>query len=333
MTASFSLILSERKRYVLKMVIIFVVLCTLLPFLESISQIPTALATDDSMAAAYDARLSGHESVYLSSLGRKLFAIIWMLNNVIPVLIFIAIINKMDKKLIIGLCLAIVTIWISQMILGGRSRLVQNALYVVVVYFFFRKHLSPSLNKKILFGGSLFLSIAIFALVAVSVSRFNSFSSSQTSSMTIWSWLGLYAGEGALNFNCLEWYAQKSPNYVNGYATLLLPLSILSGNKITVAEVWSMKSRLGIPGNIFYTYVGGIMMDWGKIGTLLFLSFFSFLVYFFVIKRRRFSGGKKMLILCLWSKILVVGPIFFTYATYDDQVNLLCSLIFGALFL
>jgi oligosaccharide repeat unit polymerase len=323
----------ERKKKILQVVIVFLVLCTLLPFFESLFQIPSAFATENSFADAYETRLAGNVSDYLSPPGRKFFAIIWMFNNVIPVLIFVAIINKLDKRLIVGLCIALVTIWIHSMVLGGRSKLVQNALYIFLVYFFFKGYLSPAMNKKIVAFGSVFMSIALVAVIAVSISRFNTIWLDSTSSMTLWSWLGLYAGEGALNFNCREWNMPGSSDYIIGYATLIVPLSLFSGNIISVFDIWNMKSKLGIPGNQFYTYVGAIFMDYGKFGTLLFLLFFSTVMYFMVIKSSILSGGKRLLFLSLWAKILVVGPIFYTYSTYGDQMNLLWACIFGILFL
>lgn len=327
------LLMPERKKKILQVVIVFLVLCTLLPFFESLFQIPSAFATENSLADAYETRLAGNVSDYLSSPGRKFFAIIWMFNNVIPVLIFVAIINKLDKRLIVGLCIALVTIWIHSMVLGGRSKLVQNALYIFLVYFFFKGYLSPAMNKKIVAFGSVFMSIALVAVIAVSISRFNTIWLDSTSSMTLWSWLGLYAGEGALNFNCREWNMPGSSDYIIGYATLIVPLSLFSGNIISVFDIWNMKSKLGIPGNQFYTYVGAIFMDYGKFGTLLFLLFFSTVMYFMVIKSSILSGGKRLLFLSLWAKILVVGPIFYTYSTYGDQMNLLWACIFGILFL
>lgn len=42
-----------------------------------------------------------------------------------------------------------------------------------------------------------------------------------------------------------------------------------------VEDNWATVSKLGIPGNIFYTYIGSIFEDFNKIGTLIFLLVFS----------------------------------------------------------
>ena len=84
------------------------------------------------------------------------------------------------------------------MILGGRSKLVQNALYMVIVYFIFKRFLHHDIIVKVNKYGFLIFSVAILGVVAVTISRFNNMDSTNMNS--IWEWIGLYAGEGSLNF-------------------------------------------------------------------------------------------------------------------------------------
>ena len=296
-----------------------------MPFLESLLQIPAAMAKDDALANAYDSRYS-NISDYLSFFGRKFFAIVWMLNNLIPPFLFLSIIKKYDKKIIILLCISLATIWLHAMVLGGRSKLVQNALYLLFNYFLFKGYIDKKIKTKITFYGSILFSVAVLAVAAVSISRFNTTYADTSSAMdSIWTWLGLYAGEGTLNFNCWEWEIKGS---TNGYMTMSVLLSLLDGHAVTVEELWRLGDKLGIPGNNFFTYVGDIYKDFGRFGTVLFILILATLTRKMSEPKTKTINIKKLIYLSLWAKILVIGPIFYTYGAYADQQNLLVTIIY-----
>lgn len=314
----------KSERFVNRLIVVLMI-CAILPFLESIIHLPNVLRSG-AMADVYNMRLEGRGSDYLSFLGRKFFLILWLCNNLIPILLLYSVVKNKKKKYIVGLSLTLITIWIHSMFLGGRSKLVQNALYVIFVFFIFKQFIPENKRKIIIKYGVVVLSVAGVGLAAVSISRFASME--DTSSLSsIWEWIGLYAGEGALNFNALEWYVKGS---TNGYTTFALPLSVYDGALITVEDLWNIKSKLGIPGNIFYTYMGPFVGDFGKTGGIVVLFILSMLVTF-IYKSKHTNGMQKLCLICLWGKILMVGPIFYTYSTVDDQINLLISLIIVAL--
>lgn len=299
-----------------------IVLCMVLPFLESLIRIPQALA-NDSMSNAYEQRLYNSSSSleYLSFMGRKCFLILWRLNNVIPVLIFVHMIRSGKKKYIIGLSMAIITIWIHSMVLGGRSKLVQNGLYVVFCFFVFKDYFAENVRRNIIKYGSIVLSCAVVAVVVVTISRFASMHDSRMGS--IWEWVGLYAGEGVLNFNAFNWYVTKT---LGGYSTFALPITLMTGEKLDVEFFWNLGRSLGIKGNIFYTYIGAFFNDYGKYGALIVLSLLALLTLR-AYKGRIGSPITKLVLICLWGKILLIGPIFYTYGSVDDQWNLLLAVI------
>ena len=320
---TFSLSIKETK--IIYIVSIFMSVCTVLPFIETIIQLPNALANSDQLNRIYEDRLSGESNEYLSFLGRKFFYFVWLLNNLVPILIFINLIlpNK-NKKIILLLCLALVTIWLHAMILGGRSKLVQNALYMIAVYFIFKRFLHQDIINKVNKYGILVLSVAFLGVAAVTISRFQSMDSTNMNS--IWEWVGLYAGEGNLNFNSTLWYVRDKST--DGYSTFSLLLSWINGEELSVADSWALSSKLGISGNIFYTYVGSIFKDFNVYGTIIFILIFSVLVQK-LTKCIRNVSFVQLIILCLWAKILIIGPIFYTYGAVDDQKNLLFTLLFS----
>jgi len=158
------------------------------------------------------------------------------------------------------------------------------------------------------------------------ISRFTSIEAEGSNIENIWIWLGLYAGEGVLNFNSLMWYVEKSTGGDSTFIFLKDLLGLTKGSG--VEDNWATVSKLGIPGNIFYTYIGSIFEDFNKIGTLIFLLVFSTIT----IKLTKIKNGlitfPQIIILCLCARVLVI-PTFYTYTSLMAQTNLLCVLCFS----
>lgn len=309
----------NRKLFVNRLIWVLI-FCSILPFMESLIQIPNSIMDSRSMASMYEQRLEGGGSDYLSFWGRKFFLIIWRLNNLIPFLLFYTIIKGYNKKIVLGLALSLLTIWLHSMILGGRSKIVQNVLYLIFVYFVFFLQIPKNYRAKIAKYGLIFISVAIAGIAIVTISRFASKEGS-TSMDSIWEWIGLYAGEGALNFNSLAWNVKGS---THGYSTIALPLGIGDGHLLTVEELWNVRNKLRIPGNIFYTFIGYFVFDYGLVGGMIVLLILAFM---FILVYKKCSVFKKLCLISLWGKIAIIGPIFYTYGTIDDQINLFASLL------
>lgn len=313
---------TRRQQNILYVISVLIIICTIIPFIETMIEVPSSLNNRASMANIYDARLEGNVDDYLSFIGRKFFFFIWKLNNLIPILIFAnLILPKKNKIIIIGLCLSLITIWMHSMILGGRSRLVQNAIFSFSIYLLFRNFFNISLKRRLDRLILILFSIASFFVILVTISRFIT----MDTDMTMWEWIGLYAGEGVLNFNSMLWDIDKT---TGGYSTCALLMSLIHGSTVGVEDLWEVISKLGVPGNIFYTYVGSIYMDFNKVGTIIFLLL-SVLIINKICNQKSKNQFRQLIFLSLWIKILMVGPIFYTYTTVDDQINLLISIIFA----
>ena len=307
----------------IRILIYIIIACSILPLIESLIQIPNSITDSSSMSSMYEQRLEGSGNDYLSFFGRKFFLVLWRLNNFIPFLLFYVIIKGYNKKIIVCIVLSLLTIGLHSIILGGRAKLVQNALYVIFVYFVFYPQIQKEIRIKMAKYGVVLISVVVAGIAAVSISRFSS-KEGATSMNSIWEWLGLYAGEGSLNFNALAWDAKGT---TSGYCTLCLPKGLIEGELISVEELWSMKSKLGIPGNIFYTFMGPFVFDYGLGGGIFVLII---LTVIFMKVYKRCNAFKKLCLIGLWGKIAIIGPIFYTYGTIDDQINLFitCLIIY-----
>lgn len=311
--------INSQKTIFIKILIYIIIVCSILPFIESLIKLPSSIIDSGYMASMYEQRLDGYGDDYLSFVGRKFFLILWRLNNFIPFLLFYVIIRGYNKKIITCVALSLLTIWLHSIILGGRSKLVQNALYVIFVYFLFYSQIPVKYRIKITKYGITLISVVVTGIAAVSISRFSSMED-VTSMASIWEWLGLYAGEGSLNFNSLAWNVKGS---TLGYCTFCLPNGIINGEILSVEDLWNLISKLGIPGNIFYTFMGPFIFDYGVVGGIFILIIITFI---FMNIYKRCNAFKRYCLIGLWGKIVIIGPIFYTYGTIDDQINLLVSL-------
>lgn len=305
---------------------VFIIIVSFEPFLENLFYLPTVLANSKHAANMYDMRLNGVTFEYLSFIGRKLNRISTSFELVYPILLFYNLSKKkINSFLLIGLLMVILSFWMHELGLGGRSKLVQNILYVLVVYFLMKRYVNPDVNKKIVKYGLIVIGVGVAIIMIISLSRFASLEEEGTNVDSVWLWLGLYAGEGILNFNSLMWDVTKS---TDGNSTfILIKTFLLGGDDITVADHWNAVAKLGIPGNIFYTYVGSIYEDFNSIGTIVFILIFSYFTVQFTKIKKGVITLPKIIILCFCARILVV-PTFYTYSTLMSQLNLFCSLCF-----
>lgn len=318
------LYVTSNQKIILEYFTVFLVIVSFEPFLENLLHLPTVLANSDYAARMYENRVD-----YLSFWGRKFNWISTSFELLYPPLLFYFLSQKnIPRKLIYGLVMVIASFWIHELGLGGRSKLVQNILYLVVCFFIFKQYINPAIVKKIILYGSIVIGVGIGMILIISLSRFASIEAEGSNMENIWIWLGLYAGEGILNFNSLMWYIDKS---TYGDTTFIFIKDLLGlTDKTGVTDNWVAVSRLGIPGNIFYTYIGSIFQDFNKLGTILFLLIFSLTTIRLSNIKKGMVTFPKILILCLCARILVI-PTFYTYTSLVAQTNLFYALCFSLL--
>lgn len=318
------IVISKRQFEIINSLSYVLVFCCVLPLIETIVYLPNAFSSDTFIGEMYDKRLMGIAvQDYLSWISRKFYYVIMLCSLLLPVCLFVQLKKKaVNTKLVIGLVFSVILDALHNMINGGRSSFMQNLLYIIIVYFLFKNQISDNNRNKIRIGGLIAMSICALAMMVVTISRFINDNNGIYDNAFIW--LTLYAGEGPLNFNNDLWYVDKT---VGGYKTCGLIIGVLSGHFVTVRELWQLGDKLGVAGNIFYTWIGTLCMDWGKLSTFIIVLLSSFSVFSFIVKRRKMTIVS-FILMCLWARILVLGPIFYTYATIESQYCLLVCFLF-----
>lgn len=322
---NYTLEITDQQMRILDKLSIFLALCSVLPFIETVLKLPSALLSQSSAADMYAQRLDGAgDQNYLSFLGRKFYYMLMLFDYAISPLIFIQLTRqKCNKKVVLGLILCLLTKWSFSMILGGRSSMVQNILYTIVVYIIYRRFLPQTINRKILYWGSIVLGFGFFAMMVVTISRFSEMNSKAFDSPL--QWMALYLGEGALRFNDQMWYVEKSSG---GYLTNQLFVSLFLGRWITVDEIWAAGDKIGIFGNYYYTWIGQFYGDWGRYLTPLIIIILSVIFSRDFAKKKEKVDVVSLFYLGWWAKTLVLSPFFFALAGGPNQLSLLMFVLF-----
>lgn len=310
---------SSKQHKILVNVALLSFLCSILPFIENILRLPISFGNADVLSDMYDDRGN-----YLSFLGSKFQLLCDYLSLISPIILFYLLsLNKKSWKLIGGCLCVVLNECLFSFNTGGRSGLVQNLFYLFIVYSIMEKNIDYKVKKKINYIGLLIISFLIIIVLLVTISRYNS-SGSDTGN--IFTWLALYAGEGPLNFNNDMWYVTKSTNGDNTFVALRWLLGITDVN--SVQDNWLANQRLGIRGNVFYTYVGFIFADYNLVGTILFLS----LIVILLLTKIKTKGNKfpihNIFYIALWSRVLFSGTTFYSYMNIRSNFVLLYTLLF-----
>lgn len=183
-----------------------------------------------------------------------------------------------DKKLKLIQYLLIIPAIISPSLLAlsyvARGPLLFLILLVFAMFFLFRKHMSNKTKKRFMAS---FISMGVVLMIvfaAITISRFGK-SSQRTDDFGISFFFYKYAGENFVNFNGLLYNGQQGLMYgENCFPYFANALGI--GNRTSLDEHrYVGEAKTGVPIWVFYTFVGDLCIDFGKLGTLIFAILIS----------------------------------------------------------
>lgn len=319
---------SIRNEKLINSFLILIALLSILPFVESVIHVLANGTNTKTVADTYYARADGiSNNEYLSWFGRKCYALVNFVIDIHPVL-FMYYLGKKDinKKLVIGLILPIITVILYNYSHGGRSTVTQFMLYLLFVYSLFSNTLKPKIRKIVKLTGTIIF-VGFFSLMLlITVLRFNSYSNQNEAPFIVG--VSLYLGEGFLNFNETAWYAEAKSNGDTCFPLIKKSLGMKTFTKIIDRRnYWAPK--LKIPTHIFYTYIGSFYVDFGRSGTFFFILLIAYFLRLITKKVSTYTALHTMIIISLFGKIFMVGIFFFPYGLYKHQFLLLTGLIFA----
>ncbi len=314
---------------------IFIGLVSIVPSAEITYLLATVSRMDKSVfSEIHTMKNTGDGAIntlQLSAISRPFYFFVYRLSDISPILLFLQFAApKKDWRIIVLLLLSIYCVNGMGIIQGGRRSITQTALYIIGLYFIFKKFLPINVKKAIRIYGVILLAGIIAVFLFLTFARFteNKFESRGT----VIEWISLYAGEGPLNFNKYIWNMHGTTNgdYCFSYFKQLFGLDSFNNN-IERRDYWALKTN--IPQYIFYTFIGNIIEDFGKFWGGIFLIFVSLILGNLFKMRGRQLKISNLIILCLWANIVLSGITFYAYGGNRAEILLtdlflafLCSL-------
>ncbi|CCX66880.1 conserved domain protein [Prevotella sp. CAG:1058] len=243
---------------------------------------------------------------------------------IIPILLFRELIKvKLNRRNIVFLSFIILDILLTAYTYAARTEFVKVALCVLGCYIFF--HNAMPLNRIKTLNKVLLLSIS-FVFCGLAIITFSRFSAS-SGTYDLLTWLSLYTGEGFFRFTDLMWY--KNDVVMMGddnfpFFKNLIGLPTFT-NGFQRREFWEPK--LGVPNNIFYTYIGNFVADFGFIITMIISLLIGLYINKIIKKIMNVPRFYHFIILLIFFIMITFGIMHFPYKVYNDQMRLVGLLV------
>ena len=220
--------------------------------------------------------------------------------------------KKKNTWLILGLLFSILVGILEPIMHGQRGGVIAAVLTAIVGYAMFQQFISKKINRAIrLFGLSCIIAIAI-PVAAITVSRFSNMGGG------IAGFLNWYVGQGNLYFNN---FALDAGGTRNGDRTLnLVKRMIDPETPKNYTERRDKYHNLNIDDDIFSTFVGDIVIDFGPVTTVFIFVFFNALVIYLI--RPRDGTLKLHQVLLLYFTLCICMQGGMTLFSFSDGGNL-----------
>lgn len=225
--------------------------------------------------------------------------------------IYLLLCYKKHRRLIKLFFLAVVFSTLKTVVVSvSRGEMISNAIYFAVVLVYLRDFISAKAKKIMMLYLLPILVLSVVFFWTISISRFG-----DTASFMMYK----YAGEPMINFAGLLY--PKGANTTNGHAYLL---SWYFHEFHSGMDKWEfIEKTVKIPGNIFYTVVGGFVIELGKFWTLIVALIFNRII----TKKCRFQKLSSFFVLLFFSYIYSYGVFLFKLQNQQGLFFILFTII------
>ena len=230
--------------------------------------------------------------------------------------------KKNNYWLIAGLIFAILIGVLIPMMHGQRGGVIAAVLTTCVGYALFQQYISRRINRVIrLLGITSIIAIAV-PVAAITISRFGNMGGGVTG------FLNWYVGQGSLYFNN---FALDAGGTRNGDRTLNLAKRLIDPDTPkNYTERREKYSHLNIDDNIFSTFVGDFVIDFGPITTVFIFVIFNGLILYLIRFRNSRDGTLKLhQALLLYFTLCICMQGGMTLFSFSDTGNLRIVILFS----
>lgn len=306
----------------------FIVLLGVILFFPTIENFFLALTIDtNALETIYNRDNSGIDIYHrLSFYSRNANRLVHIVFYIAPFLLFWELVKvKIEKRNIICISIILLDIFLTSYNSAARTEFVKLGISLFVYYLFFKQKIPYNRLKKFNFYALIAISMGVVGISLITLSRFTQMNSYSN----IWGWVSLYTGEGFCRFEDLMWH--KSNVIMCGDNTFPLFKQLLGFDTFTDAverrDFW--EPQIGIPNNIFYTFIGDFYVDYGSVFTPLVFFFTGILVYKLISSMQIKLHLFHIVIFNLFMLTILFGVMHFVFKVYMDQYRLLGALLFA----
>ena len=285
-------------------IVVVLAVCSFIPLLESLIQI--AFSGLDNLASIYEERPDDFDTrAYFSFIGRIFYSVEDYFEFLTPTFFFVYVTMFKEKKMwiVIGLVVALLNPLFNNLANGQRYYAVVFVYMILYNYLLFYKMIDEQQRK---FLGQLALIIGgIMGLLFVSISLNRT--TDGTEELGAAYGFVRYMGESMYNFNTDCYWIT---DYVGGEQSLKGFYSYLGIDNTSIED---RSSLLGIVSNVFYTYIGAFVMDYGLFFSFILLSLVALLFYRIITKLDKEVNIGILIIISLYANMLLFGTTYFIY--------------------
>lgn len=287
--------------------------------LMQIIRVPISF-NSDSVGKIYEGDVDA--TAYMSWIGRKFNYILTLFQLAVPILLFHAI-SRGKKYIVYGLILVILGNILSAYNAGSRGRVLFIVSCCITSYFFMKHTLPEGVIKKVKTIMLVSFVLIVIGFAAMTLSRYLYSGGSYRNS--VWEWVGLYSGEGFIRFNCEMWHFDSFLMGDNSFP-LFFDTSIDMDDYVD-----TYFSKYGFRLNVFYTFVGDFVMDYGLLGALFICMIISVILKYFLSRNKLGFHIHHIIILVTLSQIFLFGFSAYIYRGSSFFIMLVPNLVLAYL--
>lgn len=316
----------------LNLLSIYLIVFTILPFISLISKFSVYDLIGDALGELYETNIDKSE-YYFSGISKISFALIRRFGDIAVILLFYQMTKRQKNKwIILGLILTNLFFFIFSLASGSRGGMLATLFVFVSLGLLLRNVFDESVFIKLRKAAIILISFIGLMIALISVSRFNYSVSESSSTATLDRWISQYIGEGMIRFNEDLWHIDRTMNGSQNfyYLKTLFGNSTISSYQ---SEMTKYEGLLDAPVNVFYTFIGDFYLDFGVIGTFVFVIFFLFIFLKLLSCKNGFINISQLILLTICFHMLSFGFAANLYRTvYIQKDTMYLILLAIALF-
>jgi oligosaccharide repeat unit polymerase len=304
------------------------VFASIIPFIQLVSKLSIG-SIGLSLGKMYETN-EDTANLLFSGAGKISFAVIRHFTDVIFVLWgYQLTLQKKNYFLLFGLSISLLTFLLFGFLSGSRGGILFNIVGIFSVFIILKNVFDKKIIKHFTRWGLISIIGVAFLFFLISTSRFDyALSESGDSESSLLRWISQYLGEGMMRFNHTIWNLNTYMNGVQNFNYFLDIFGFVSfSNYDNLINYYGMK--LQTPVDVFYTFIGDFVIDFGIFGALV----FCLIIYWLLKKTMNFRKGAieiwQLIILVQFCHLFFFGFASNVYRGYYIQESLLYSWLFA----